>query len=104
MTSKQKDLLKNLREAQKQAGWDKKLQTTTSEEQEALLEEGEGVLNDKAEAAAGKRDKKDFALWKASKPGEPAWPSPWGEGRPGWHIECSVMVRKARGLAKWTFF
>ena len=33
----------------------------------------------------------DFALWKASKPGEPSWPSPWGEGRPGWHIECSVM-------------
>jgi len=33
----------------------------------------------------------DFALWKASKPGEPKWPSPWGEGRPGWHIECSVM-------------
>ena len=56
LTSKQKDLFKNLREAQKQIGWDKKLQTTTSEEQEKLLEEGEGVLNDKAEAAAGKRD------------------------------------------------
>ena len=92
LTSKQKDLFKNLREAQKEMGWDKKLQTTTSEEQEKLLEEGEGVLNDKAEAAAGKRDKKDFALWKASKPGEPAWPSPWGEGRPGWHIECSAMA------------
>ncbi len=38
-----------------------------------------------------KREPLDFALWKASKPGEPAWPSPWGEGRPGWHIECSVM-------------
>jgi cysteinyl-tRNA synthetase len=38
-----------------------------------------------------KRDPLDFALWKASKPGEPAWPSPWGPGRPGWHIECSAM-------------
>ncbi|MDO9225932.1 MAG: cysteine--tRNA ligase [Pseudomonadota bacterium] len=38
-----------------------------------------------------KRDPMDFVLWKAAKPGEPSWPSPWGEGRPGWHIECSVM-------------
>jgi cysteinyl-tRNA synthetase len=38
-----------------------------------------------------KRDPLDFALWKASKPGEPAWDSPWGKGRPGWHIECSAM-------------
>ncbi|MDD5122296.1 MAG: class I tRNA ligase family protein, partial [Dehalococcoidales bacterium] len=34
----------------------------------------------------------DFVMWKASKPGEPSWPSPWGEGRPGWHIECSAMA------------
>ncbi len=39
-----------------------------------------------------KRDPRDFALWKAAKPGEPSWPSPWGPGRPGWHIECSVMA------------
>jgi cysteinyl-tRNA synthetase len=39
----------------------------------------------------------DFALWKAAKPGEPAWPSPWGEGRPGWHIECSAMNMKYLG-------
>jgi len=39
----------------------------------------------------------DFALWKASKPGEPTWPSPWGPGRPGWHIECSAMSRKYLG-------
>ena len=39
-----------------------------------------------------KRDPLDFALWKASKPGEPAWDSPWGSGRPGWHIECSAMA------------
>ncbi|MCB6183486.1 cysteine--tRNA ligase [Leeia sp. TBRC 13508] len=38
-----------------------------------------------------KRDPLDFVLWKSAKPGEPSWPSPWGEGRPGWHIECSVM-------------
>jgi cysteinyl-tRNA synthetase len=38
-----------------------------------------------------KRDPLDFVLWKRAKPGEPAWPSPWGEGRPGWHIECSAM-------------
>jgi cysteinyl-tRNA synthetase len=38
-----------------------------------------------------KEDPVDFALWKAAKPGEPSWPSPWGEGRPGWHIECSAM-------------
>jgi cysteinyl-tRNA synthetase len=41
-----------------------------------------------------KRSPLDFALWKASKPGEPSWPSPWGQGRPGWHIECSAMVEK----------
>ncbi|RCJ30553.1 cysteine--tRNA ligase [Nostoc minutum NIES-26] len=44
-----------------------------------------------------KRDKVDFALWKAAKPGEPAWESPWGKGRPGWHIECSAMVRDRLG-------
>ena len=37
-----------------------------------------------------KRDPLDFALWKTAKPGEPSWTSPWGEGRPGWHIECSA--------------
>jgi cysteinyl-tRNA synthetase len=44
-----------------------------------------------------KRDPLDFALWKASKPGEPAWDSPWGKGRPGWHIECSAMSCKYLG-------
>ena len=42
-----------------------------------------------------KKHKADFALWKASKPGEPYWDSPWGPGRPGWHIECSAMSRYA---------
>ncbi|MEM6501075.1 MAG: cysteine--tRNA ligase [Cyanobacteria bacterium P01_C01_bin.89] len=44
-----------------------------------------------------KRDPFDFALWKSAKPGEPAWESPWGLGRPGWHIECSAMVRDTLG-------
>ncbi len=39
-----------------------------------------------------KKDPRDFALWKASKPGEPSWPTPWGDGRPGWHLECSAMA------------
>ncbi|KAH8022930.1 hypothetical protein HPB51_006360 [Rhipicephalus microplus] len=59
------------------------------------LKEGEGAL-----MVAGddeKRSANDFALWKASKPGEPAWKSPWGPGRPGWHIECSVMAGSLLG-------
>ena len=44
-----------------------------------------------------KRDPLDFVLWKAAKPGEPFWPSPWGDGRPGWHIECSAMATKILG-------
>ncbi len=44
-----------------------------------------------------KRDSRDFALWKATKPGEPSWPSPWGDGRPGWHIECSAMAMEYLG-------
>ena len=43
-------------------------------------------------AASGKRDPRDFTLWKAEKPGEPSWPTPWGRGRPGWHLECSAMA------------
>jgi cysteinyl-tRNA synthetase len=53
-----------------------------------------------AECAIGgdeKEDAMDFVLWKAAKPGEPFWPSPWGEGRPGWHIECSAMSLKYLG-------
>ena len=46
---------------------------------------------------SGKRDHRDFALWKLAKPGEPSWESPWGEGRPGWHIECSAMSLKHLG-------
>lgn len=48
-------------------------------------------------AASKKRSPGDFALWKSAKPGEPAWDSPWGAGRPGWHIECSAMSRRLLG-------
>ncbi|MEW6613277.1 cysteine--tRNA ligase [Thermithiobacillus tepidarius DSM 3134] len=51
----------------------------------------------RVEPGEAKRDPLDFALWKAAKPGEPAWDSPWGRGRPGWHIECSVMSIDALG-------
>ncbi|MET0863835.1 MAG: cysteine--tRNA ligase [Nakamurella sp.] len=47
--------------------------------------------------ASGKRDAADFTMWKAAKPGEPFWSSPWGPGRPGWHIECSAMARNYLG-------
>ena len=55
-------------------------------------QQGEG-----GEAAAKKRSPGDFALWKNAKPGEPSWESPWGGGRPGWHIECSAMSRRLLG-------
>ena len=58
---------------------------------EDLLEGARVEKND------SKRNPTDFVLWKASKPGEPMWDSPWGKGRPGWHIECSTMVRKLLG-------
>ena len=47
--------------------------------------------------SSAKRDPRDFALWKGAKPGEPAWPTPWGDGRPGWHLECSAMAGKYCG-------
>ena len=52
---------------------------------------------ERVEVDARKRDPADFALWKAAKPGEPAWDSPWGKGRPGWHIECSAMTHTHLG-------
>ncbi|KAI9374478.1 tRNA synthetases class I (C) catalytic domain-containing protein [Aspergillus egyptiacus] len=59
-----------------------------------LLAEGEGALVNKS---TEKRSNSDFALWKASKPGEPSWSSSWGRGRPGWHIECSAMASARLG-------
>ena len=55
------------------------------------LQEGEGDLTT-IDQHNEKHSPNDFALWKKSKPGEPAWDSPWGKGRPGWHIECSAMA------------
>jgi hypothetical protein len=57
--------------------------------------ESEGALGSTGE----KRNASDFALWKASKDGEPRWDSPWGLGRPGWHIECSVVASDIFGAA-----
>ena len=54
-----------------------------------LQADGEGSLIKKS---TEKKSDADFAIWKSSKPGEPSWPSPWGKGRPGWHIECSAMA------------
>ena len=56
------------------------------------------VAGARVEVAPYKEDPADFVLWKPSKPGEPSWPSPWGEGRPGWHIECSAMMESQLGL------
>ncbi|UCV02837.1 cysteine--tRNA ligase [Dechloromonas denitrificans] len=52
---------------------------------------------ERVEVESAKQDPLDFVLWKHAKPGEPAWESPWGEGRPGWHIECSAMSSKLLG-------
>jgi cysteinyl-tRNA synthetase len=49
-------------------------------------------------AAEGKRDPRDFTLWKGARPGEPSWPTPWGPGRPGWHLECSAMALTYLGV------
>jgi cysteinyl-tRNA synthetase len=56
------------------------------------MQQGEDVVD-----ADHKEDPLDFAMWKSAKPGEPSWPSPWGAGRPGWHIECSAMAAKHLG-------
>ncbi|PHH86010.1 hypothetical protein CDD83_10877 [Cordyceps sp. RAO-2017] len=65
-----------------------------SRNDKSLQEEGEGSLS---KNLGGKRGAGDFALWKRSKAGEPFWPSRWGDGRPGWHIECSVMASDILG-------
>ncbi|MCU0523927.1 MAG: cysteine--tRNA ligase [Elainella sp. Prado103] len=65
------------------------------------LDQMQAGASGRVEAEGGEGAKKqhpfDFALWKAAKPGEPAWDSPWGAGRPGWHIECSAMIRSRLG-------
>ena len=59
--------------------------------------EKSGMTGVRIDLEPGKRDPRDFALWKSAKPGEPSWDSPWGKGRPGWHIECSTMSRATLG-------
>ena len=56
------------------------------------------IAGARVEVAPYKKNPADFVLWKPSKPGEPAWDSPWGSGRPGWHIECSAMIEQALGV------
>ena len=56
------------------------------------------IAGARVEVAPYKRNPADFVLWKPSKPHEPRWPSPWGEGRPGWHSECSTMIEQVLGL------
>ncbi|RZJ97210.1 MAG: cysteine--tRNA ligase, partial [Brevundimonas sp.] len=56
------------------------------------------IAGARVEVAPYKKNAHDFVLWKPSKAGEPSWPSPWGEGRPGWHIECSAMIEETLGL------
>ena len=56
------------------------------------------IAGARVEVADYKAAPADFVLWKPSKPGEPSWPSPWGDGRPGWHIECSAMIERHLGL------
>ena len=56
------------------------------------------IAGARVDVAPYKRNAADFVLWKPSKPGEPVWESPWGPGRPGWHIECSAMIEQALGL------
>jgi cysteinyl-tRNA synthetase len=56
------------------------------------------IAGARVDVAPYKKDPRDFVLWKPSKPGEPQWESPWGPGRPGWHIECTAMIEEALGL------
>nr|WP_206323771.1 cysteine--tRNA ligase [Streptomyces sp. HNM0574] len=62
-------------------------------------QELDNLLQPSGEGETGKRDPRDFAMWKAAKPGEPSWDTPWGPGRPGWHLECSAMAHKYLGSA-----
>ena len=62
-------------------------------------QELDNLLQPSGEGETGKRDPRDFAMWKSAKPGEPTWETPWGRGRPGWHLECSAMAHKYLGSA-----
>lgn len=77
----------------REAGYTYRKLKPGKETSEVAMEESEGALGGDTE----KQSKNDFVLWKASKPGEPFWASPWGQGRPGWHIECSVVASDILG-------
>jgi cysteinyl-tRNA synthetase len=62
-------------------------------------QELDNLRQPEGEGETGKRDPRDFAMWKSAKPGEPSWETPWGRGRPGWHLECSAMAHKYLGDA-----
>ncbi|MFI9815316.1 cysteine--tRNA ligase [Saccharothrix variisporea] len=74
------------------AGGDVYFSVTSFPEYGALSGQKLDEVHQGESAAQGKRDPRDFTLWKAAKPGEPSWPTPWGAGRPGWHLECSAMA------------
>ena len=67
------------------------MRTDAGLRQALAAQAGGGRFGHAGGSSEAKEDEGDFALWKAAKPGEPSWDSPWGEGRPGWHIECSAM-------------
>lgn len=73
------------------------MQPTSIADYGALSGQKLDELDQGESAGTGKRDPRDFTMWKAAKPGEPSWPTPWGPGRPGWHIECSAMATKYLG-------
>jgi len=70
----------------------KRYLTLSGQRIDGLLTAAEGD-----DGISNKRDPRDFALWKSAKPGEPSWPTPWGAGRPGWHLECSAMAHTYLG-------
>ncbi|RKT52212.1 cysteine--tRNA ligase [Saccharothrix australiensis] len=79
------------------AGGDVYFSVTSFPEYGALSGQRLDEVHQGESAGQGKRDPRDFTLWKAAKPGEPSWPTPWGRGRPGWHLECSAMATEYLG-------
>ncbi|KAA9161889.1 cysteine--tRNA ligase [Amycolatopsis acidicola] len=79
------------------AGGDVYFAVSTFPEYGALSRQKLDEVQQGETVAEGKRDPRDFTLWKSAKPGEPAWPTPWGSGRPGWHLECSAMATNYLG-------
>jgi cysteinyl-tRNA synthetase len=73
--------------------------TTYPDYLELSNQELENLRQPESAGETGKRDPRDFAMWKRAKEGEPSWETPWGRGRPGWHLECSAMAHKYLGSA-----